>query len=442
MSGLLFPRIEDLGLVGLQQVRTQLQRSQWWSSRRLRQAQFQQLQGVIRHAARHSPGYAQRLSAVADRPLDEDTWHRIPILERSDLQQADRPWDCRTVPAAHGPVRDVTTSGSTARPVTVRDTALGSLLWNALGMRDHDWHPVSLPAVLAAIRWRGDGLGAGPDGLQQSDWGPPLNLQQVTGPGWFLNSATDIAAQVTWLRRVRPHYLITHPSNLRALLNELGDPPLPGLRRVRTVGEVVDPALRDQVQAQLGVPLVDMYSAQELGYIALQCPHHAHYHVQSEHVYLEVLRDNGDPCESGETGRIVVTSLHHFATPLIRYAIGDHGSLGPACPCGRGLPVLERIQGRVRNLLRRPDGSVSWPNFGFGRFASVAPLRQFQVVQTALDAIEFRVVPGAPLDATQRRALADILQAHLGPGLTVSVCEVPSIPVGPGGKFEDFLSLL
>jgi phenylacetate-CoA ligase len=103
--------------------------------------------------------------------------------------------------------------------------------------------------------------------------------------------------------------------------------------------------------------MVDMYTCQEAGYLALQCPDHPHYHVQSENVLLEVVDDQGLPCAPGEVGRVLVTSLNNFATPLIRYEIGDYAEVGAACSCGRGLPVLKRIMGRYRNLLTLPDGT-------------------------------------------------------------------------------------
>ena len=89
-----------------------------------------------------------------------------------------------------------------------------------------------------------------------------------------------------------------------------------------------------------------MYTCQEAGYLALQCPDYPHFHVQSENVLLEVVDDVGQPCGPGEVGRVLITSLNNFATPLIRYELGDYAEVGAPCPCGRGLPVLKRIMGR------------------------------------------------------------------------------------------------
>src|SRR3546814_13116510 len=88
-------------------------------------------------------------------------------------------------------------------------------------------------------------------------------------------------------------------------------------------------------------------------YLALQCPEHEHYHVQSEAVLLEVLDEEDRPCRPGEVGRVVVTPLTNFAMPMIRYAVGGLAAVGAPCPCGRGLPVLTRILGRARDKIGR-----------------------------------------------------------------------------------------
>jgi phenylacetate-CoA ligase len=97
------------------------------------------------------------------------------------------------------------------------------------------------------------------------------------------------------------------------------------------------------VEEAWGVPVIFIYSRAEIGVMALQCPQNDHLHVQSENVRLEVLDDDNMPCQPGETGRVVVTPLHNYQTPLVRYEIGDYAEVGEACSCGRGLPVLIRI---------------------------------------------------------------------------------------------------
>jgi phenylacetate-CoA ligase len=100
------------------------------------------------------------------------------------------------------------------------------------------------------------------------------------------------------------------------------------------MGEILEPGLRALCQRQWGVPARDNYSCTELATLALTCPEHDHLHIQAERVLLEILDDQNRPCAPGEVGRVVVTGLVNFATPLIRYEIGDRAVAGSPCPCG------------------------------------------------------------------------------------------------------------
>jgi phenylacetate-CoA ligase len=212
------------------------------------------------------------------------------------------------------------------------------------------------------------------------------------------------------------------------------------LREVRTLGELLDAETRTLCREAWGVPLTDVYSAEEVGYIALQCPLHEHYHVQSESLLVEILDERGDACAPGEVGRVVVTDLHNFALPLIRYDIGDYAEIGGACSCGRGLPVLKRIMGRVRGTLVTASGERYWPAFGSRGLAEIGSIQQHQFVQKGLDLVEARLVTTAPLTADEAERLRAHVLSRLPPGFRLQIAYRDSIPRSAGGKFEEFFS--
>jgi len=131
--------------------------------------------------------------------------------------------------------------------------------------------------------------------------------------------------------------------------------------------------------------------------IAIQCPENDHYHVQAENLYVEVINEDGAPCRPGEIGRMVLSDLHNFTTPMIRYEIGDYAEVGEACAYGRGLPVLNRTAGRVRNMLTLPSGDKFWPSFPEGEMMPIALIRQFQVIQHDLERVEAKLVTARTL---------------------------------------------
>ncbi len=439
------PLRDDQASAVLHSVLLQLDASQWWTSIQLEQGMLQQLQQLLLHAQTHSPFYRQRLRDINVANFTRKALTDIPLLTRTDLQQANQTIDAEYLPPNHGSPQETMTSGSTGTPVRIRGTGVTALMWNALNLREHFWHQRDTRQVACSIRWRSDAIGLSQGGVALPDWGTPINQFFHTAPSYYLNSAVDIAQQLQWLQQRQPVYLLSHPSNVAALARSFrraGDS-LPALREIRTLSESVSQELRALVQEVFGTSITDCYSSQELGYIALQCPQFSHYHVQSESVLVEVLRADGSQCAPFEPGRLVITSLRNYATPLIRYELGDYGALGDECPCGRGLPVLHTVKGRVRNMLRLPDGTQRWPNFGFRKMMEIVDLRQFQIVQTHLDRVELKlVVDAAPLAVAQELRLKQVLQENLGYPLQIAISYHAMLPRSSSGKFEDFVSLI
>jgi phenylacetate-CoA ligase len=213
---------------------------------------------------------------------------------------------------------------------------------------------------------------------------------------------------------------------------------------VRTIGETLSRELAERCRNVLGVPTVDAYSSQEVGVIALQCPESGLYHVQSESLIVEVLGDDGRPCRSGEVGRVVVTDLHNYATPLIRYDLRDRAEVGPPCPCGRGLPTLRRIVGRERNMVLLPGGERHWPIVGLHRFREVGTILQYQLLQHSLQEVEMRLVTaGGTLGAAAEERLTAIVREALGYPFRIRFNYFEGeLARSAGGKFEEFVCLV
>ena len=320
-------------------------------------------------------------------------------------------------------------------------TALDTLMWHAITIREVLWQGRDLSATLAVIRKTASGDTTYPEGKTVGDWNA-TGLCFPTGPGHLLSIAASVAEQVDWLERRDPHYLVTHPSNLRQIARHCrgAGVRLPRLKGLATLGETVPEDLRELCREAWDLEVADMYSARETGYIALQCPHGEGYHVQAETAVVEVLAKDGRPCDPGKVGRVVVTPLHNFAMPLLRYDVGDYAEVGGPCACGRGLPRWNRILGRVRNMLVTPDGGRYWPSFGSRGLTHIAPVIQHQFVQTGPSDIEARLVAGRPLTAGEEARLRDHVLARLPAPFTLTFSYPDDIPRSQGGKFEDFVS--
>lgn len=452
MPGIAWPALPGGPGAAILAILFQLQQTQWWPADRIMQAQRRQLAALLDHARAEVPFYAGRLPAGLPDPADaeawEAAWRTIPVLTRDEIQAADAGETllAHHLPPGHGEYREVFTSGSTGRPVRAVRSQVWELVWSAFTVRDHLWHRRDLTGTMAVIRESGHGKAAYPDGDAQQGWGFSSAGLFESGRLVSLNVTTPADRQAEWLARQDPDYLLSHPSILVRLAAETqaAGLRLPRLRQVIAIAETLRPAMREAIEAAWGVPVIDIYSTREAGYLALQCPDHPqHFHIQSEGVRVDVEHPDGRPCAAGETGRVLVTPLHNLAMPLIRYDIGDAAEVGPPCPCGRGLPVITRILGRRQNMLRLPGGGRRWPLLSSGDLgalvAAVPVLRQYRIVQTAVDALRLEIAAARALSEAEAIAAADWARAKFGAGFAVTVQGLDELPRSAAGKAEDFV---
>ena len=416
-----------------------LEATQWQSRAEIEALQYRKLAVLARHCETHSAQFRARLGAAgltAEDLASPDKFAKLPLLSRRELQRAEGLF-CQAVPTAHLPTYETRTSGSTGEPVLVRRTAYSQLDWLSTTMREHLWHDRDFLAPFCAIRANISKL------TRLENWGAPAALLRKTGPALGIPITTDIATQTALICEFKPQTLLIYPSNLAALAQHCTahDIAIPSLKKIITIGETSSPDIRTRAEITFSVDVSDMYSSQEAGNIALQCGQSELYHVMAENLIFEILDEQGVAVGEGKTGRVVLTDLNNFATPLIRYDIGDYAEAGPACSCGRGLPTLKRILGRERNLIRMPDGSRHWPLVGFHKFREIAPILQYQMIQQDRERIELRIVAERPLTIEEQSKLVAHVQTSLGHpfALTIS-CFDGRIPAAANGKFEEFVS--
>ena len=334
-SGIAWPALPPAAQATVLALMDQLDESQWLAPDTLRSLQWRQIEALLGHAAATVPFYRDRLAVLAGvrrGRLTEEAWRKIPPFSRDDMAAAGDSLLSRAPPENHAPLTEGGRAG-------LKKTAVTGLFQDGLDLRDHLWHRRDLSARVGSLTRLGE--------AEAGQVGKAVPWPPVYGTGRLVSfdSEEPVADQVAWLERERPAYLLTRPSVLAALVHNCGGG-IPGLVQVSTTGETLDDGLRAACREAWGIDAVDVYRAREVGIVALQCPDHPHLHVQSENLLVEVLSEAGDPCGPGETGRVVVTDLHNFATPLIRSDIGDDAEVGGACPCGRRLAVLTRVRRR------------------------------------------------------------------------------------------------
>jgi phenylacetate-coenzyme A ligase PaaK-like adenylate-forming protein len=168
----------------------------------------------------------------------------------------------------------------------------------------------------------------------------------------------DIDGLVAELTKDRVGYLVC-PSRVLERLLEHGGADLVKRLGIKVWIHNSDYRSREVVEQlrQLDIPTLSNYSSGETGPIAFECAiNQGYYHVAHSNVVVECDQKSTTTFDGETVGRLLITHLHSYATPLIRYDIGDFGKLHDQCPCGHNGPTISHIYGRGKHFLRHPDG--------------------------------------------------------------------------------------
>ena len=367
-----------------------------------------ELKGIVKFSKQRIPWYTNSFESVSDVDAVEslqDLLHSLPVLTR---RQAQDNFDGLYFKAPNHEPSDYviqSTSGSTGKPVSVMKFApLYSAEYDALTLTEWQLNKRDTSKVVTTFR-------IVETEAEDVPLGPPLSYIGATR----VHTSRSILKRtipelLSELHRLRPDYLFVNGvvSRQLALAQLESDFEPIKIEQFLTVSDRIDPQLRTLINEVFDARIIDRYSSEEFGYIALQCPVHDHLHVCSSSLIVEVVDDEGKACEVGVPGRVLVTSLHNFAMPLIRYDIGDIAELGEPCDTGWNWPVLNHVSGRIRDSVTTPDGEFHLVTFFDSKMLGTRKLRDYQIVLFE-NAIVFMYHVNEELDETER----DDIEAEL-----------------------------
>lgn len=408
-----------------------LQRSEFWDLESLRQLQQTQLRELLSKASLTSPWYRELLRDLP--PPDQftlDDLRLLPILRKSDLQsQLDAiTGDGNQIPGVH----EAFSGGSTGTPIRLWQTPEYLDWTNAELVRDYLMCNGFGQGQRQAFIW-GD--------ARDADMRSTTSLRDIIANrlwvgGLVLSDDDGLGEIVEQLQAFRPKLVVGYVSSLLELARVITEP-LPGLSAVQTSAESLTPERRSIIEEALGASVFDRYGAREVGNLAHECDAHDGLHLLMENNIVEVVDSDGAPLsEPGAEGDIVVTNLRNYATPLIRYKLGDVARLDSVgCVCGRTTPRLAAVLGRTSGVITSPGGKRLHGEF-FTHLFYGAPVRQFRVEQLTARDLLVEVVPDvAYTDAVREDIVASIL-ATGDAGFVVDWQTVELIEPSSSGKFH------
>jgi len=207
-------------------------------------------------------------------------------------------------------------------------------------------------------------------------------------------------------------------------------------KAIFTSCETLLPHYRKTIQEAFNCKVYDYYACSEVSHIAAQCGQHEGLHIFEENIVLETVKDD-EHASSGEEGRVLLTNLHNYAMPFIRYEVGDSGKILPdICQCGRELSLFKPI-GRTNEYFVNRDGSFIFLK-DFPRVFEDLPIKDFQVVQESFGEIVLKIASRH----SYTKAHTDFILKNItyAGSANIRIELVDSIPPDKSGKISHFLS--
>ena len=433
----------------------EMQRAQWLPGNVLQERTESRLSRLLRHAAENVPFYREayrRLDLALTQVQTVSDLQHLPIVSKATFRQHPIEQFLATNIPAHRQL-EWTTSGSTGEPFKfyldrqMMPIVFASHLfydtWFSLNPFDRHIRIMAPPAAEPPL---------------------PENTPWTTWLRYKVNSRLQAAYEAKTQRRFsmfdlsgaraeeiydcietfRPRYVLGYTSTLSSVADDLLrrnlllSRPLSG---VMTIAETLTPHRRQLIEQYFGGPIINRYGLREFKFWCAQnCSESPNmFHVNTELVVWEIVRQDGTPAPAGELGRVVLTNLHNYAMPFIRYDTGDLAVAGAqSCVCGRGFPLVEQLEGRSTECVWTPSGKMINPvSLGQYLFVShdyVDAIRQYQLVVKRPNEMTLLVVPSGVLAEETSARLQRHMAELVGEEVTIEVEVVEEIPLEKSGK--------
>lgn len=393
---------------------------------RIRNIETQAINDLIAYVKEHSPYYKESLKNIEN----AKDFTKIPFLTKQILIKE---FDNICTPRAKGASLK-TTGGSTGEPVKIYKDADALARERAATWRSYAWAKVDI----------GD--------KQARFWGVPHNAKSALKARVidFISNRKRVSAfnltkesmdeYYRTMDKFEPSYLYGYVSVIRRFSEHIREFNLPQIKSVRsiiTTSEVLTDGDRRSIEDVWKVKVFNEYGCGEVGSIAHECEH-GNMHIVADNMLIEIVDENGTPAETGE---VVVTDFYNYATPMIRYKVGDFATLShEACPCGRTLPILKGIHGRAYDIIRTPCGKSVHPEALIYVFEELQQkhhaFSQFQIIQRELNKLDVFITPSTNWSATMETLITSAILDKIDPDFQVSFIQTKEIQREQSGKMR------
>lgn len=414
---------------------------QWLSAEQILTIQRQKREAIVRASYEGVVGFRGRCQSAGlslDDVLTDQGFEALPPIDKRDLLLD---YEAHCNPAVTEKLIRKSTGGSTGAPFKFQYELSSDTRRNAVMWRGYRWAGCNIGTRTLFI-WGAGGRGSSDMSTKESIYHWVFNRKILNS---FHMTEENVDTYLEAVEQYKPQVIVGYVAPLVTLARRLQSTGRKLKHRpasIITGAEALHEHQREALSGAFGCPTFNTYGCREVMLIASECEEQSGLHTNSDHLIVETLGSDGTPV-SGESGDVVLTDLHNFAMPLIRYRNGDKATkLAEKCACGRGLPLLASVDGRVLDVIRTKSGKMIPGEYFPHMFKDVPGLQEFQVVQRTITDILVRVVCDPGKKSAIESELKSISESILGSDTTITIARVPTIEKTSSGKHRVTLSLL
>jgi phenylacetate-CoA ligase len=412
-----------------------LEKTQWLTKKQLEDIQWFRLQDLWSFLWQHNEYYRARFRNAGLDPGSLSTPEdikRLPILCKKDIRENTKDL------ISHGfeinSLLHFKTGGSTGKALDIFLTDECSEMRNACARRHDRWAGWNPGEAIGAV-WGNPNL---PKTIKEK------LMNELVQPYIYLDtmalSDNSVRKFVYDWRLAKPSLLFGHAHSLYVLAKEMDKLGISGIdpAGIISTSMMLLPHERHFIEGIFGVKVTDRYGCEEVSLIGSECEYHNGMHLNIEHLVIEFVKDDGSYAAAGEQGNIVVTDLMNMAMPLVRYKVEDIGvPIELKCRCGRGLPLMGNVTGRVADFLVKHDGTkVAGVSLIENTLTNLPGIDQLQIIQENYEYICLNVVPGKNYSSAAGKSLVDYFVNVFGKEVHVTLQLTGEIAPEQSGKYR------
>ncbi len=256
----------------------------------------------------------------------------------------------------------------------------------------------------------------------------------------FRMTETDMQKYVKTINSTRPNLIRGYTNSLYELCRFIEKNKLQIYKPdvVICSAEVLTNNVREKIESVFKTKLYNFYGSRETASLAGECKN-CLMHIFEFNNHIEILDQNNQPAKEGQEGRIIVTNLHNYSMPFIRYEIGDMAVVGPdKCKCGSILPTLERIEGRIEEQFIKKNGDIVIGYYFvhlLGVVLNKGFIKKFQVIQEDYDKIRILVIPNKKIPDNEKKEIENGIKIQMGFDCKITWDYVDDISKTNSGKY-------